>query len=362
LDDESRSRAEGENIRYLRTHPVSARIAEPRIRSDKGNGVVEGRIPETLMSEAMADSKLTTTEQVSSLWSLGGLTVKELAKRVWDGIIENDLLGRASELAYNFILALFPLLLFLVSLFGLFASRGKLLSSNLMDYLAAVLPPSAFNLVNRTIMEVSRNSGGGKITFGIILTLWVASGGMTSMMSTLNAAYSVKEGRSYFKVRAIALGLTIAVSLLVMAALGVVLLGGYLAVLMGSQLHLGMVAVLAWKVLQWPVALVFIVLSFSLIYYYGPDLKEQHWYWITPGSLVGVLTWLAASFAFRAYLHFFNTYSKTYGSLGAVIILLVWFYVTGLAFLVGGEINAQIEHAAAEHGHPEAKAPGQKAA
>ncbi|MCU1299582.1 MAG: putative rane protein [Acidobacteriaceae bacterium] len=310
----------------------------------------------------MADSKLTTTQQLESMWSLGGLTLKELVKRVWAGINENDLLSRASELAYNFILALFPLLLFLVSVFGLFASHGKLLSSNLMNYLADVLPPSAFEIVNRTIMEVSRNSGGAKVTFGIVLTLWFASGGMVSMMSTLNAAYAVRETRSYFKVRAIALGLTIAVSILVIMALGVVLLGGYLAELAGSELHLGAFAILAWKVLQWPMALAFVVLSFSLIYYFGPDLKEQHWYWITPGSLVGVLLWLAASFAFRAYLHFFNTYSKTYGSLGAVIILLVWFYVTGLAFLVGGEINAQIEHAAAEHGHPEAKAPGQKAA
>jgi membrane protein len=122
------------------------------------------------------------------------------------------------------------------------------------------------------------------------------------------------------------------------------------------------ISVWTWKALEWPIALMFVVLSFSLIYYFGPDLKEQHWYWITPGSLFGVLVWLIASFGFRGYLHFFNTYSRTYGSLGAVMILLVWFYVTGLAFLIGGEINAQIEHAAAERGHPEAKAEGQKQA
>jgi membrane protein len=276
--------------------------------------------------------------------------------------MENDLLGRASELAYNFILALFPLLLFLVSLFGLFASRGQALNTNLMGYLATVLPPAAFQVVNKTIVEISRNTGGGKLTFGIILTLWFASGGMNSMMSTLNGAYSLKEGRSYVKVRAIALALTVVVSMLIVSALGIVLVGDYAAEVVGSQLHMAAAAVWAWKILQWPVALAFLVVSFSLIYFYGPDLKEQHWYWITPGSLFGVLVWLVASFAFRGYLHFFNTYSRTYGSLGAVIILLVWFYVTGLAFLVGGEINAQIEHAAAEHGHPEAKAEGQKKA
>ena len=119
---------------------------------------------------------------------------------------------------------------------------------------------------------------------------------------------------------------------------------------------------MAWKVLQWPAALFLLVFAFSLIYYFGSDVKEQHWYWITPGSVFGVALWLAASFGLRAYIHFFNTYSKTYGSLGAVIILLLWFYVTGLAFLIGAEINSEIEQAAARRGHPEAKLPGQKAA
>jgi membrane protein len=310
----------------------------------------------------MAISNLTAKQQIRTLWNLGGLPLKEATKRTVAGIFEHDLFGRASELAYNFILALFPFLLFLASLFGLFAARGQLLSSNLMNYLAYVLPPSAFDVVDQTIREVSRNSGEGKITFGIILTLWFASGGMNSMMSTLNAAYSVREGRSYWKVRISALELTVAVSLLILSALAIVLAGGYVAETVGSMFHMADITVWVWKVLQWPVALMFVVLSFSLIYYFGPDLKEQHWYWITPGSLFGVLVWLAASFAFRAYLHFFNTYSRTYGSLGAVMILLVWFYVTGLAFLMGGEINAQIEHAAAERGHPEAKAEGKKQA
>jgi membrane protein len=120
--------------------------------------------------------------------------------------------------------------------------------------------------------------------------------------------------------------------------------------------------VIAWRVVAVILAVAFVMVSFSLIYYFGPDLKEQHWYWITPGSVAGVLLWIAATFAFRGYLHFFNTYSKTYGSLGAAMILLMWLYITGFAFLIGGEINAHIEHAAALRGHPEAKAPGQKAA
>ena len=310
----------------------------------------------------MAESILNTREQVASIWSLGGLTPKQLVRRVWQSAMEDNLLGRASELAYNFIFAVFPLMLFLLSLFGLFASRGATLKSNLMFYLQTGLPPAAYDLLNKTISEVTRNTSGGKLTFGIIFTLWVASGGTNSMISTLNAVYGVSDGRPWWKVRALAVELTAALAVLVISALGVVLIGGFVAHWTGSHFHLGLAAVWTWKILQWPVALFFIAVSFSLIYFFGPDLKEQHWYWITPGSLVGVLLWLIVSFGFRAYLHFFNSYSKTYGSLGAAIILLFWFYMTGFAFLMGGEINAQIEHAAAEHGHPEAKAEGQKMA
>jgi membrane protein len=237
-----------------------------------------------------------------------------------------------------------------------------MLRSRLLIYFADLLPPMAYDLFNKTVSELASNTGGGKLTFGIVVALWFAAGGMTSMMSTLNTAYHVREERSFVKVRAIAVGLTIAISICLLAALIVVLVGSHLADVIGSALHLSELFVAGWKILQWPAALFFIVVSFSLVYYFGPDLEERHWYWVTPGSIVGVVLWLFASAGFRAYLHFFNTYARTYGSLGAVIVLLVWLYVTGLAFLIGGEVNATIEHAAALRGHPEAKAPGQKAA
>jgi len=294
--------------------------------------------------------------------ALADLSAGQLVKRAWADIDEDNVLGRSSELAYNYLLAIFPLLLFLLTVFGLFASRGTQLRSNLFFYLAQVLPPAAFELVTKTINEVATNSGGAKLTFGIVLAVWAASGGMTSMISALNGAYHVRESRSWLKVHSIALGLTVAISVLVVSALVLVLVGGHIAEFAGAKLHLGWLTVTTWKVLQWPAALFFIIFAFSLIYFFGPDVEEQHWYWITPGSVFGVLLWLTASFAFRAYLHFFNTYSKTYGSLGAAIILLLWFYVTGLAFLVGAEINAEIEQAAARRSHPEAKLEGQKAA
>lgn len=308
----------------------------------------------------MSDSQLSTGEQLQSAWKLGGLRIPQLAKRVWEGLNEHDLFGLSSQLAYNFIVALFPMLLFLLALFGLFASRGTELHARLLFYLSQVLPPAAYDIVTKTIEEVTRNSSSGKLTLGILLALFSASAGINSMISGLNQTYEVRDHRPWYKVRLLAIALTIAISFLVTTALIIIVAGGWIAIWVGGLLRLANTAIILWRVTQAILALLFLSGAFSLIYYFGPDLKEQHWYWITPGSIVGVLVWISASLAFRAYLHFFNTFSRTYGSLGAVIILLLWFYVTGLSFLLGGEINAQVEHAAAEHGHPEAKATGEK--
>lgn len=308
------------------------------------------------------ESKLDPIEQISTIWSLGGLTVRQLAKKVYDGISEDYLLDRSSALAYNFILALFPLFLFLLSSFGFFASRGSTLKDHLFSYLGQVLPPSAFDVITKTLDEVTKNAGGAKLTVGIVLTLWFASGGMASMISGLNGVYEVRENRSFVKVRLIALALTLAISVLTIGALIAVLGGGVISTWIGAHLGLQEATLIMWRTAQVIAAIVLVTFAFSIVYYYGPDLEEQHWYWITPGSIIGVMVWIAASFAFRLYLHFFNTYSKTYGSLGAAMILLMWLYITGFSFLIGGEINAQIEHAAARRGHPEAKAPGEKKA
>jgi membrane protein len=310
----------------------------------------------------ITESKLSTKQQLVSIWKLGGLSPRQLARRTWNEIGSDDLMSRASDLAYNFLLASFPLLLFLVSLFGVFASQRQHLQESLFFYLAQVLPPAALTLVSNTLQEVIQKSSGIKLIFGLLFAIWAGSGGVSSLISGLNIAYSVRDSRPWIKVKLRAIVLTVAISILIIAALLIVLYGGYLAESLGAQLSLHAVSVLAWKVAQWILALTFVLLAFAIIYYYGPDLREQHWYWITPGAIVGMTLWIIVSVAFRIYLHFFNTYSRTYGSLGAVIILLFWFYVTGFAFLIGGEINSEIEHAAADRGHPEAKAEGEKAA
>lgn len=310
----------------------------------------------------MSDSMLTTGQQIQSIWALGGLTWQELSRRVWDGINRNDLFNRSYELAYNFLLAVFPMLLFLLGLLGMLASEGSRLRTDLFYYFQLALPPAAYDLLARTIREVTPSSTGGKLTFGLLFALYSGSSGMTQLMSTLNAAYEVREARSWMKVHLISLALTLAMSVLVIAALFLVLSGGQVLASLGRALGLSAAAFVLIRGLQFAISLAFVVFAFAVIYYFGPNVHEQHWYWLTPGSIVGVGLWALASAVLRAYLHFFNTYSKTYGSLGAVIILMLWFYVTGLAFLVGSEINATIEHAAFEQGHVEAKAPGEKAA
>lgn len=291
----------------------------------------------------MAPSSSSTGKQLESTWKLGGLTFWQLVRRVVHGIQEDDLFGRASELAYNFLLALFPLLLFLLTLFGLFASRSSELQNSLLSYFADFLPPSAFQLLKAVTIEMAANATSGKLTFGIVLTLWFASGGTSSMISTLDSIYHVRKSRGWFRGRVIALGLTIAILILLITSLFIVLVGENFTDWIGMRLHLKSIVVIAWKGLQWIAVVLFLTLSFSLIYYFGPSLEQRKWHWITPGSIFGGCLWLAASAGLRVYLHFFNTYTATYGSLAAMMILLVWLYVTGLSFLIGGEINAQIE-------------------
>ncbi len=284
--------------------------------------------------------------QARSIWRFGGLSIWQLARNVLRDISANNFVGRASELAFDFLFALFPLLFFVLTLIGLSTWHRADLQGDLLAYFADFLPATAFALLNTTVTDLAANAGSGKLTFGIVLALWFASGGVRSMISALNLAYRVEEARSWIKVRAIALSLTLLIAALLLAALVLVLITGHVVDWLGAALSLTPEIVALWKALQWPAALAFVILSHALIYYFGPNLKNRRWHWITPGSAFGVLLWLAASLGLRAYLHFFNNYSATYGSLGAVMILLVWLYVTGLAFLIGGEINAEIERAA----------------
>lgn len=306
-------------------------------------------------------AKVEKTKERTSPWKLGGLTPLQLGKRVYHEIDHDEVFTRSAALSYYFFSALIPMVLFLMAVLGIFASHSDQVRTNLLNYFGRVMPGDAFSLIEKTLREVSTHSSGLKLIIGLVLSLWSGAGGMSSIMDALNRCYHVKESRPYWKQKLIALALTVGIAALTIVALGIVLYGGDVAKFVGSHVGLSDVTVLAWRIIQWPLAVCFVVLSFALIYYWGPD-ADQEFQWITPGSLVGVVVWISASALFRVYLHFYNSYSKSYGSLGAVIVLLLWLYITGFAILAGGEINSEIENAAAERGHPEAKEAGEKVA
>jgi membrane protein len=290
---------------------------------------------------------MTGPPATATLWKLGGLTLAQLGRTVFAQIIANNVFGRAAELAFYFLFALFPLILLMMTLFGLFASHSVELQNDLLSYFADFVPPTAFELLRTVVTELTAHASHGKLTFGLVSALWCVSGCISSMISFLNLAHHVREGRPWFKVCAIALGLSLLISILLFTALFMVLAGSHFVGWLGTGLRLHPVVILVWKGIQWPAAIIFVSLSCSLIYYFGPNLKERRrWHWFTPGSAFGGFVWLAASFGFRFYLHYFNNYSVSYGSIGAVMILLVWLYVIGLACLIGAEINAEIERAA----------------
>ncbi|MDX2151986.1 MAG: YihY/virulence factor BrkB family protein [Bryobacteraceae bacterium] len=295
-----------------------------------------------------------------SVWQLGGLSAKELAKRVYREFWDDDVMGRGAQLAYYFMLALFPALFFLTTMLGLLAGPGGELRQSMLGYLSRALPPSAYQLVTGTLDEVVRAADPGKLLFGILGALWAASAGLAALMEGLNRAYEVKEERPWWKKRGIAVALTAGLGVFIVSALALLLYGDRIGGALAGYLGLGGAFHTVWSIIQWPVVLVFLLLAFAALYYFAPNVHQHRFAFVTPGSATALVLWLAASFGFKLYLTFFNSYSEVYGSLGAVMILLLWLWLTGMALLIGGEVNSEIEHAAAERGQPDAKQKGDK--
>ena len=228
-----------------------------------------------------------------SFWKLGGLTPRQLGLAVFEEIDANNVFGRAAELAFYFLFALFPLIFLMMTLFGLFASHRVELQNDLLSYFADFLPPTAFQLLKNVTAEIAAHASQGKLTFGAVSALWCISSCISSIICFLNAAYHVRETRPWFKARAIALVLSLLNTILLLTALFMVLLGSHFVGWLGAGLRLDPLVVLAWKAIQWPIAMFFVGLSCSLIYYYGPDLKERcRWHWFTPGAAFGAFIWL----------------------------------------------------------------------
>jgi membrane protein len=283
---------------------------------------------------------------------LGGLSIKELATRVVKEVQEDNCLGSAAQLAYYLLFAVFPFFLFLTALLGFLPIPNLL--ERIIASLAMVLPGEAVTLLQDNIRQLVTEQKGGLLSFGILAALWSSSSAVVAITAALNQAYDVEEGRPWWKVRGLSLLLTMGLSLFLLLAVVLLIFGPQLGRGLAALVGLGTVFEILWNVLRWPVSAGLLVVALALVYYFAPDV-EQKWKWITPGAIFAVLATLLTSLGFSLYVSNFGSYNKTYGSLGAVIVFLTWLYLTGLCLLVGGEINAEIEHAA-----PDGKAPGRK--
>jgi membrane protein len=295
--------------------------------------------------------EIVSRSPLESLWDLQGVPARVVAGRTWKAVNADRLFGHAAELGFYFLFALFPTLFCASSILGLAAQSAHEVYARLLDYLALVIPTSALGTVLNTFNETTAASSTGKVTLGLIAAIWSASVGISAIQDTLNIVYKIEDSRSFFIARLQAIGLTVVLTIIVSLGLACLLGGDFIASLARLGLHnslLVMAGSVAARVIGWTLAAVLLDLSFAVIYYWAPDSKKRSWHWLTPGGALGLLGWFLASLSLRVYLHYFNNYSITYGSLGAVIILLTWFYITGLMLLVGAEINSEIEAAAAE--------------
>jgi membrane protein len=278
------------------------------------------------------------------------LSWTELVKRTVKETSADDCLGLAAQLAYYFFLALFPAVLFVLALASFFPL------TNFIDEVVRVLRPIApaeiLVFLEEQLRRVSNADSGGILTIGILGAIWSSSAAVVAIIASLNRAYDIEEGRPWWKVRLTAIGLTIALAVLVLVSLSLIIAGPRIAEHFASSFGLG-------AAFEGTLAFFLVSTAVGFVYYFAPD-AEQDWVWVTPGAVLGTLLWLVVSLALKFYVANFADYNATYGAVGGVIVLLLWFYISGLAILVGAEMNAEIEHASPWGKDPGEKVPGQK--
>ena len=285
------------------------------------------------------------------------LTWGELLKRTAKETSDDDCLGLAAQLAYYFFLALFPAVLFLLALASFFPLTNFI--DDIVRTLRPIAPADVLTFLEEQLRRISNSDSGGILTVGILGAVWSSSAAVVAIIGSLNRAYDIDEGRPWWKVRLTAIGLTIALALLVVVSFTLIVAGPTIAEYLASTFGFGPVFEWSWKILQWPLAFFLVSTAVGLVYYFAPD-AEQDWVWITPGAVIGTLLWVLVSLAFKFYVARFADYNATYGAVGGVIVLLLWFYLSGLAILVGAELNAEIEHASPHGKDPGEKVPGEK--
>ncbi len=285
---------------------------------------------------------------MASMWKLRNVGIGQYLKTLARDVGRVNIVGRSAELSYYFLLALFPLLMFMLSMLGLLDASGVGIRTNLIQSLSRIAPASAAQLISDTMDQILKASDGKKVLLGLIGALWAASSGMSAICDTLNDAYGVTETRKWWRVRMVAIKLTTVLSAVIVGALSLVLFERTISDRLSRMLGMGDSFNFIFQAAEWLIVVAFIIIGYDLVYYSAPNVARRSWSWGTPGAVLGAAIWVAGSFGFRLYLHYFNSFSRTYGSLGAVIILLLWFYFTGASILIGGAVNAGIEREAGE--------------
>lgn len=282
---------------------------------------------------------------------------KELLTRTVRETLGDDGLGLAAQLAYYFFLALFPALICVIALAGLFPLES--LIDDVTRALAPIAPPEMVAIIRQQMQRISQGDNAGLFSLGLLGAIWASSSAMIAVVQAMNRAYDIEETRPWWKVRLTAILLTVGLALFILVSFTLVVAGPEIAEALAGRLGLGRAFVVAWQILQWPVAFALVATAIGIIYAFAPD-AEQDWVWFTPGSVLATLLWLGGSLGFRIYAVSFTDYGATYGTIGGIIVLMLWFYITGLVLIVGAEMNAELDHAAPWGAAGHRTAPGQK--
>lgn len=270
-------------------------------------------------------------------------TIKQLVVGLYNKINDAEVFSNAAQVAFYFSFAIFPLLYFLISLFGIVLESSQGLKEELFSYLRQIMPFAVFDLVRRTVEEIIQNSSSSKVTLGLAITLWSASAGFDAIRNALNATYGLKETRLWFRTKAESLVLTFIISILVGIVLAMVFYGWQIFRSLAERIGVEGDLPVVLTIVQWISILLVMLLVCEVIYNLLPNFRKFRWEWITPGSLVAILMWILLTTGFRTYLGYFNSYDRTYGSLGTMIILMLWLYLTASALMIGGAINSVID-------------------
>ncbi len=271
--------------------------------------------------------------------------VFRIIKRTIQSAGDDNCEGLAAELAFCFLLALFPALIFVVAFVGLLPVQGAI--PPLLAKLSRFAPHDVMDIVNRQLIEVTSGGSGSLLTLGMIGTVWSSSAAVSAIIGALNRIHKIRESRPWWQVKMRAILLTI--GLIVFSLLSAILiwLGPIIANWLDARLHLGALAISVWQVGRWAGAIFLAALGIGILYNFGPD-AETRWVWLTPGSLLAIILWIGSSLGFKLYLAYFGSYNATYGTIGGIIILLLWFYISSLSILLGAELNAKIDEALVE--------------